>query len=54
MNPGFSLFPEEASAAAPVQYSVYDSIVPVLSWIERALPPPTGLSLVTICRTKSA
>lgn len=39
------------SMAAPVQYSVYDSIVPVLRAVERALPPPTGLSLVTICRT---
>ncbi|HLJ69581.1 MAG TPA: methyltransferase domain-containing protein [Chloroflexota bacterium] len=39
------------SMAAPVQYSLYDSIVPVLSAIERALPPPAGLSLVTVCRT---
>jgi 2-polyprenyl-3-methyl-5-hydroxy-6-metoxy-1,4-benzoquinol methylase len=39
------------SMAAPVQYSVYDSIVPLLRAVERALPPPTGLSLVTVCRT---
>lgn len=39
------------SMAAPVQYSIYDSIVPVLRTIERAVPPPTGLSLVTTCRT---
>ena len=38
------------SLAAPVQYSLYDSLVPALSWIERVVPPPSGLSLVTICR----
>jgi SAM-dependent methyltransferase len=41
------------SMAAPVQYSIYDSLVPVLSAIERLIPPPTGLSLVTICRTSA-
>lgn len=39
------------SMAAPAQYSLYDSIVPVLRAIEGAIPPPAGLSLVTICRT---
>lgn len=39
------------SMAAPVQYGLFDSLVPVLSRIERLLPPPTGLSLVTVCRT---
>lgn len=39
------------SMAAPAQYSVYDSLVPVLRTIEKAVPPPNGLSLVTICRT---
>lgn len=39
------------SMAAPVQYSVYDSLVPVLRAVERVAPPPTGLSLVTVCRT---
>ena len=39
------------SMAAPAQYSVYDALVPVLSAIERVVPPPAGLSLVTICRT---
>lgn len=39
------------SMAAPVQYSVYDSIVPFLRTVERVFPPPTGLSLVTVCRT---
>jgi SAM-dependent methyltransferase len=39
------------SMAAPVQYSLYDSLVPVLRFIERAVPPPAGLSLVSICRT---
>jgi SAM-dependent methyltransferase len=39
------------SMAAPVQYSLYDSLVPVLRRIERLFPPPAGLSLVTICRT---
>jgi hypothetical protein len=38
------------SLAAPVQYSLYDSLVPVLRRIETLLPPPAGLSLVTICR----
>jgi SAM-dependent methyltransferase len=41
------------SLAAPVQYSVYDSLVPVLRAVESVVPPPTGLSLVTICRTPS-
>ncbi len=40
--------------AAPVQYSLYDSLVPALRKIERAIPPPSGLSLVTICRTPLA
>ncbi|GAC1508600.1 MAG: hypothetical protein NVS2B16_05680 [Chloroflexota bacterium] len=39
------------SMAAPVQYSLYDAIVPVLRAIEGAVSPPMGLSLVTICRT---
>lgn len=39
------------SMAAPVQYSVYDFLVPVLSRLERLFSPPAGLSLVTICRT---
>lgn len=39
------------SMARPGQYSLYDSLVPVLRAIERAVPPPTGLSLVSICRT---
>lgn len=39
------------SMAAPAQYSIYDSLVPVLKAIETAVPPPSGLSLVTICRT---
>jgi 2-polyprenyl-3-methyl-5-hydroxy-6-metoxy-1,4-benzoquinol methylase len=42
------------SMAAPVQYSLYDSLVPMLRAIERAVPPPAGLSLVTICRTPAA
>lgn len=41
------------SMAAPAQYSLYDSLVPVLRTMERLIPPPTGLSLVTICRTPS-
>lgn len=41
----------QKSMAAPTQYSLYDALVPVLSRIERLLPPPNGLSLVTICRT---
>lgn len=40
--------------AAPVQYSFYDRLVPVLSLIERTVHPPAGLSLVTIARTPSA
>jgi len=39
------------SMAAPAQYSLYNKLVPVLRAIEKAVPPPTGLSLVTICRT---
>ncbi|HCG00264.1 MAG TPA: hypothetical protein DEV93_06930 [Chloroflexi bacterium] len=42
------------SLAAPVQYSLYDSLVPILSRIERLVSPPTGLSLVTICKTPAA
>ncbi|MGI8968808.1 MAG: class I SAM-dependent methyltransferase [Chloroflexota bacterium] len=42
------------SMAAPAQYSLYDSLVPILSRIERATPPPSGLSLVTICRTPTS
>jgi 2-polyprenyl-3-methyl-5-hydroxy-6-metoxy-1,4-benzoquinol methylase len=38
------------SMAAPVQYSVYDTLVPLLSRFERVLKPPAGLSLVTACR----
>ncbi len=37
--------------AAPAQYSLYDALVPVLSFLERVVPPPAGLSLVTVCRT---
>lgn len=37
--------------AAPSQYGLFDALVPVLSRVEAAIPPPTGLSLVTICRT---
>jgi SAM-dependent methyltransferase len=37
--------------AAPGQYSIYDKLVPFLSRIERAIPPPNGLSIVTICKT---
>lgn len=39
------------SMAKPGQYSLYDRLVPALSAIERVVPPPAGLSLVTICRT---
>jgi SAM-dependent methyltransferase len=39
------------SLAAPVQYSLYDRLVPFLRRIEAVIPPPAGLSLVTICRT---
>jgi len=39
------------SMAAPVQYSLYDSLVPILRAVERVVPPPTGLSLVTVART---
>ncbi|MGI8825551.1 MAG: class I SAM-dependent methyltransferase [Chloroflexota bacterium] len=38
------------SLATPVEYSLYDTLVPVLQAIERAMPPPAGLSLVSICR----
>ena len=41
------------SMAASAEYALYDSLVPVLSRIERVVPPPNGLSLVTICRTNS-
>jgi hypothetical protein len=39
--------------AAPAQYSLYDAMVPALARLERIVPPPAGLSLVTICRTVS-
>jgi SAM-dependent methyltransferase len=39
------------SMAAPSQYSLFDLLVPILSRVEAVIPPPTGLSLVTICRT---
>jgi hypothetical protein len=39
------------SLAAPMQYSLYDRLVPLLRKMESVVPPPTGLSLVTICRT---
>jgi SAM-dependent methyltransferase len=39
------------SMAAPAQYAFYDRLVPVLRFLERIVPPPAGLSLVTICRT---
>jgi len=42
------------SLAAPVQYSAYDRLVPFLSRVEKLIPPPAGLSLVTICRTPAA
>ncbi len=41
------------SMAAPAQYSVYDSLVPVLRAVENLVSVPAGLSLVTICRTPS-
>ena len=41
------------SMAQPGQYSFYDKLVPTLRAVERLVPPPTGLSLVTICRTPS-
>lgn len=41
------------SMAAPAQYSLYDALVPALRLIEKALPVPSGLSLVTIARTPS-
>jgi SAM-dependent methyltransferase len=41
------------SMAAPSQYSLYDALVPALRLIERAVPVPAGLSLVTIARTPS-
>jgi hypothetical protein len=44
----------QRSMAAPAQYSLYDSLVPVLRKIESVVPPPAGLSLVTICRTPEA
>lgn len=44
----------QRSMAAPAQYSLYDSLVPALRRIESLVPPPTGLSLVTICRTPQA
>jgi 2-polyprenyl-3-methyl-5-hydroxy-6-metoxy-1,4-benzoquinol methylase len=40
------------SLAAPVQYSLYDRLVPLLRALEGTFPPPAGLSLVTICRTQ--
>ncbi|HEX8919293.1 MAG TPA: methyltransferase domain-containing protein [Chloroflexota bacterium] len=39
------------SMAQPGQYTLYDKLVPFLRVVERLAPPPTGLSLVTICRT---
>jgi hypothetical protein len=42
------------SMAAPVQYSIYDTLVPALSVLESAVSPPFGLSLVTVCRTPLA
>ena len=42
------------SMAAPVQYTLYDNLVPLLRVVERAVPPPAGLSLVTICRTPAS
>lgn len=39
------------SMAAPAEYGLFDRLVPALRRIEAAVPPPTGLSLVTICRT---
>lgn len=42
------------SMAAPAQYGLFDALVPVLSRVERLVPPPTGLSLVTICRTPTS
>jgi SAM-dependent methyltransferase len=39
------------SMAAPAQYSIYDALVPILRAVERVIPPPTGLSLVSICKT---
>ncbi|GAC1407171.1 MAG: class I SAM-dependent methyltransferase [Chloroflexota bacterium] len=39
------------SMADPGQYSLYDALVPVLRRVEATIPPPLGLSLVTICRT---
>jgi SAM-dependent methyltransferase len=39
------------SMAGPAQYSLYDRLVPVLRTMERLVPPPAGLSLVTICRS---
>jgi 2-polyprenyl-3-methyl-5-hydroxy-6-metoxy-1,4-benzoquinol methylase len=39
------------SFAAPGQYSTYDALVPILSRIERTIPPPNGLSIVTVCTT---
>lgn len=41
------------SMAAPGQYNLYNALVPALQRIEKAVPPPLGLSLVTICRTPS-
>lgn len=42
------------SLAAPAQYSLYDSLVPFLSAVERLVPPPNGLSIVMVCRTPEA
>jgi SAM-dependent methyltransferase len=39
------------SMAAPAQYSLYDTFVPVLRLAEKLVSPPAGLSLVCICRT---
>lgn len=37
--------------ATPSQYGLFDTLVPVLSRIEAILSPPSGLSMVTVCRT---
>ena len=42
------------SMAAPSQYSVYDTLVPLLRRFESLVSVPCGLSLVTICRTPEA
>lgn len=39
------------SMAGQTQYALYDRLVPILRVAEKLVPPPSGLSLVTICRT---